>query len=94
VSGNYIRTFALYSVICHWCNLCIYNDREFVMAEIEHFVDPLKKSHPRFNEVKDTKLRLLDQSIQSEGKTEPKELTVGMAIEKVKHMLWLESFCI
>ncbi|CAG8747915.1 3080_t:CDS:2, partial [Ambispora leptoticha] len=24
--------------------------REFVMAEIEHYVDPLKKDHPRFNE--------------------------------------------
>ncbi|CAG8478924.1 2281_t:CDS:10 [Paraglomus brasilianum] len=56
--------------------------REFVMAEIEHFVDPLNKDHPRFDEVKDIKLRLLDRSIQSEGKTEPKELTIGKAVEE------------
>ncbi|CAG8547522.1 2645_t:CDS:10 [Paraglomus occultum] len=56
--------------------------REFVMAEIEHFVDPLSKDHPRFDEVKDIKLRLLDSSIQSEGKTEPKELTIGKAVEE------------
>ena len=54
------------------------------MAEIEHFVDPLNKDHPRFDEVKDIKLRLLDRSIQSEGKTEPKELTIGKAVEEVK----------
>ncbi|CAG8511753.1 3350_t:CDS:10 [Ambispora gerdemannii] len=56
--------------------------REFVMAEIEHFVDPLKKDHPRFNEVKDTKLRLLSQSIQAEGKTQPIELSIGDAIDQ------------
>lgn len=27
--------------------------REFTMAEIEHFVDPLDKSHPRFSRVAD-----------------------------------------
>jgi glycyl-tRNA synthetase len=53
------------------------------MAEIEHYVDPNNKTHSRFNEVKDIKLRLLPRSIQSEGKTEPIEITIGEAIEKV-----------
>ena len=54
------------------------------MAEIEHFVDPNNKEHPRFNEVKDYKLRLLSRGTQAEGKTEPIEITVGEALEKVK----------
>ena len=32
--------------------------REFTMAEIEHFVDPLNKSHSKFDKVKDMKLPL------------------------------------
>ncbi|KAG9295467.1 hypothetical protein G9A89_013496 [Geosiphon pyriformis] len=56
--------------------------REFVMAEIEHFVDPLKKDHSRFNEISDVKLRLLPQSIQSQGKTEPIELSIGEAVHQ------------
>lgn len=32
--------------------------REFTMAEIEHFVDPERKEHPKFNQVKDLKLPL------------------------------------
>ncbi|CAI2185561.1 6224_t:CDS:10 [Funneliformis geosporum] len=53
--------------------------REFVMAEIEHYVDPNNKDHPRFNEIKDLKLRLLPQVIQEEGKTEPIELAIDEA---------------
>lgn len=33
--------------------------REFTMAEIEHFVDPNIKDHPKFNSVADLKLPLL-----------------------------------
>ncbi|CAG8522861.1 8559_t:CDS:10 [Funneliformis caledonium] len=53
--------------------------REFVMAEIEHYVDPNNKDHPRFNEIKDLKLRFLPRVIQDEGKTEPIEITVDEA---------------
>ena len=53
------------------------------MAEIEHYVDPNNKNHPRFNEVKDLKLRLLPQAIQAEGKLEPIEITIGEAVERV-----------
>jgi len=32
--------------------------REFQMAEIEHFVDPNNKDHPKFSQVWDMKLPL------------------------------------
>ncbi|CAG8433277.1 4158_t:CDS:10 [Diversispora eburnea] len=56
--------------------------REFTMAEIEHYVDPNNKDHPRFDEVKDIKLHLLPQNIQVEGKTNPIEISIGEAVEK------------
>ncbi|KAI7833837.1 glycyl-tRNA synthetase 1 [Kickxella alabastrina] len=48
--------------------------REFTMAEVEHYVDPLNKDHPRFDDVADVKLRLLPSS------TEPIEMTIGDAV--------------
>ncbi|KPV76006.1 uncharacterized protein RHOBADRAFT_26231 [Rhodotorula graminis WP1] len=54
--------------------------REFTMAEIEHFVDPLDKSHERFEAVKDIKLRLLPKDVQSAGKTDISEVAVGEAV--------------
>ncbi|KAK4685714.1 glycyl-tRNA synthetase, partial [Tremellales sp. Uapishka_1] len=55
--------------------------REFTMAEIEHYVDPLDKKHARFHEVQDIKLMLLPKNVQSEGRTELTEMTVGAAVE-------------
>ncbi|KAK9387445.1 hypothetical protein V1515DRAFT_555842 [Lipomyces mesembrius] len=55
--------------------------REFLMAEIEHFVDPRNKSHPRFPDVADTKLRLLSKGTQQEGRTEVTEITIGEAVQ-------------
>jgi len=43
-------------------------------------VDPLDKTHARFNEVKDIKLMLLPKDIQAEGKTDLIEMTVGDAV--------------
>jgi glycyl-tRNA synthetase len=46
--------------------------REFCMAEIEHFVDPSDKSHPKFNNVADTTLILFPQDAQlGTGRTIP-----------------------
>lgn len=53
------------------------------MAEIEHYVDPLDKSHYRFDEVKDQKLMLLPKDVQQAGKTDLVEMTIGEAVEKV-----------
>ncbi len=55
--------------------------REFLMAEIEHFVDPESgKRHPRFAEVKDTKMTFLNRNVQLEGSTKAEELTIGEAV--------------
>ncbi|KAL8683703.1 MAG: hypothetical protein Q9186_000337 [Xanthomendoza sp. 1 TL-2023] len=56
--------------------------REFLMAEIEHYVDPEGgKKHPRFHEVVDVKLALLDRKVQLSGSTETTEMTIGEAVE-------------
>ena len=55
--------------------------REFLMAEIEHFVDPEGgKKHPRFNEVKDIELVLLNRTTQLEGRTDVERLPIGKAV--------------
>ncbi|KAI3333289.1 glycyl-tRNA synthetase [Ustulina deusta] len=55
--------------------------REFLMAEIEHFVDPHGgKKHPRFNQVKDIELVLLDKETQLSGKTDVQKVTIGQAV--------------
>lgn len=54
--------------------------REFLMAEIEHFVDPENKSHPKFQDVKDVKLRFLPKDVQEAGSSELIEKTVGEAV--------------
>lgn len=56
--------------------------REFLMAEIEHYVDPEGgKKHPRFQEVTDVKLALLDRKVQLSGSTETTEMTIGEAVK-------------
>lgn len=54
--------------------------REFLMAEIEHFVDPENKRHPRFAEVLATKLRFLSKSVQEAGSNQLEEKTIGEAV--------------
>ncbi|KAJ2778545.1 Glycine--tRNA ligase 1, mitochondrial [Coemansia javaensis] len=54
--------------------------REFTMAEVEHFVDPLNKAHPRFDEVAGLTLPLLPAARQLEEKTDPVFMTVGDAV--------------
>ncbi|KAI0393430.1 glycyl-tRNA synthetase 1 [Xylariaceae sp. FL0594] len=66
--------------------------REFLMAEIEHYVDPgpsssssssgKNKTHERFAEVRDVKLPLLDRATQLAGKTEPRTVSVGDAVRE------------
>ncbi|ANB15325.1 glycine--tRNA ligase [Sugiyamaella lignohabitans] len=54
--------------------------REFLMAEVEHFVDPNDKSHARFDEIKDIRLRLWPMDVQAQGKTDISELSIGEAV--------------
>jgi glycyl-tRNA synthetase len=56
--------------------------REFLMAEIEHFVDPDGgKKHPRFDEVRHVELTLLNRKVQLEGKTDVEQMSVGDAVK-------------
>ena len=56
--------------------------REFLMAEIEHFVDPEGgKKHPRFYEIQDIELILLDRDTQSSGSTKVTKMAIGKAVE-------------
>jgi glycyl-tRNA synthetase len=55
--------------------------REFLMAEVEHYVDPEGgKKHARFNEVKDVKLVLLNRHTQLAGKTDIETVAIGKAV--------------
>ena len=55
--------------------------REFLMAEIEHFVDPHGgKKHKRFEEVKDVELVLLNKHTQLAGETHVHKVPIGEAV--------------
>lgn len=56
--------------------------REFTMAEIEHYVDPADKSHPRFAEVRDVVVGLLDRDTQSGGHTTVRQMSIGDAVSQ------------
>ncbi|GAB6020011.1 hypothetical protein CHUAL_002761 [Chamberlinius hualienensis] len=55
--------------------------REFTMAEIEHFVDPTEKDHPKFSSVSDLELLLYSASNQMNGEA-PQRVKVGDAVAK------------
>ncbi|KND86385.1 putative glycine--tRNA ligase [Tolypocladium ophioglossoides CBS 100239] len=55
--------------------------REFLMAEIEHYVDPEKKEHQRFQEVVGLELPLLDKETQLAGKTTPRSTSIEEAVK-------------
>ncbi|ATY60546.1 glycyl-tRNA synthetase 1 [Cordyceps militaris] len=56
--------------------------REFLMAEIEHYVDPEGgKKHSRFHEVESLELVLLDKNTQLAGKTTTRTMTIGQAVK-------------
>ncbi len=54
--------------------------REFQMAEIEHFLDPENKSHPRFSEVEGLELCLWTSHAQTQGMS-PVSMSLGKALE-------------
>ncbi|PHH61837.1 hypothetical protein CDD81_7940 [Ophiocordyceps australis] len=57
--------------------------REFLMAEIEHFVDPKGgKKHSRFHEVEHVQLVLLDRETQLAGKTVTRKVATGQAVKE------------
>ncbi|KAI6184565.1 Diadenosine tetraphosphate synthetase [Aphelenchoides bicaudatus] len=54
--------------------------REFTMCEIEHFLDPSDKSHPRFERYANMELTLYSAKNQEDGK-DAEVLKIGQAIE-------------
>ena len=54
--------------------------REFTQAEAEIFIDPRDKSHPRFAEIADVKMKFYSQAAQERGEAE--EMTFGQAVER------------
>ncbi len=58
------------------------------MAEIEHFVDPTDKSHPKFENVADVVMTLYSAKNQKSGE-EPVQITIG---EAVRNVWLLENF--
>ncbi|KAI0967268.1 hypothetical protein F4678DRAFT_446073 [Xylaria arbuscula] len=55
--------------------------REFLMAEIEHFVDPEGgKKHGRFQEIENVELELLPRDTQLSGKTTTTRMAIGKAV--------------
>ncbi|XP_023178071.2 glycine--tRNA ligase [Drosophila hydei] len=53
--------------------------REFTMAEIEHFCDPVQKDHPKFSRVANEKLTLYSACNQMDGKS-AQPSTIGEAV--------------
>jgi glycyl-tRNA synthetase len=54
--------------------------REFTQAEAEIFIDPRDKTHPRFSEVKEIKMKFYSQQAQEIGEEE--EMTFAEAVER------------
>ena len=55
--------------------------REFLMGEIEHFVDPNDKNHAKFKYIKHISVRLLDAKTQELGKDDLKTMTIEEAVK-------------
>ncbi|KAM7325246.1 hypothetical protein ACRRTK_015499 [Alexandromys fortis] len=55
--------------------------REFTMAEIEHFVDPTEKDHPKFQSVADLSLYLYSAKAQVSGQS-ARKMRLGDAVEQ------------
>ncbi|XP_035272038.1 glycine--tRNA ligase [Anguilla anguilla] len=55
--------------------------REFTMAEIEHFVDPNEKVHPKFQNVADLEILLYSSKAQTSGQS-AKVMRLGEAVDQ------------
>ncbi|XP_051266520.1 glycine--tRNA ligase isoform X1 [Dicentrarchus labrax] len=55
--------------------------REFTMAEIEHFVDPNEKVHPKFSNVADLEILLFSSKAQTSGQS-AQIIRLGDAVEQ------------
>ena len=53
------------------------------MAEIEHFVDPSEKVHPKFSSVADLEIMLFSSKAQTSGQS-AQIMRLGDAVEQVR----------
>merc|ERR550534_950049 len=53
--------------------------REFPLAEIEHFCDPVEKNHPKFDSVKDVEMTVYSADDQMSGRA-AKVISIGEAV--------------
>lgn len=53
------------------------------MAEIEHFVDPSEKVHPKFSNVADLEITLYSSKAQTSGQS-AQIMRLGDAVEQVR----------
>lgn len=60
--------------------------REFTMAEIEHFVDPSEKNHPKFQNVADLNILLYSAKAQVSGQS-AHIMRLGDAVQQVMLLL-------
>lgn len=56
--------------------------REFTLAEIEHFVDPDDKSHPKFAEVSKLEFLMFPREDQVSGR-QARRIVIGEAVAQV-----------
>ena len=56
--------------------------REFTQAEIEHFVNPNDKSHPKFASIAQVESLLFSRELQKSEERKSKRLSFGEAVEK------------
>lgn len=56
--------------------------REFTLAEIEHFVDPDDKSHPKFAEVAKLEFFMFPREDQVSGQ-QARKIVIGEAVSQV-----------
>ncbi|EOA16223.1 hypothetical protein CARUB_v10004365mg [Capsella rubella] len=56
--------------------------REFLLAEIEHFVDPENKSHPKFPDVESLEFLMFPREEQEKSGQSAKKLCLGEAVAK------------
>jgi len=69
--------------------------REFTLAEIEHFVDPENKAHPKFSEVANLEFLMFPREEQMSGHS-AKRIPLGEAVSRVglKNMCFYLFICV
>lgn len=63
------------------------------MAEIEHFVDPTEKNHPKFQNVADLNILLYSSKAQVSGQS-AHVMRLGDAVQQVMFLLQAHGACL